>query len=68
MHKLQGLVELQQRVKTGLLIGDRALENISDQQVQKGTDATQEVGRLHTVTTCCCMDFTRAGPNLIMFC
>ncbi|XP_072232766.1 B-cell scaffold protein with ankyrin repeats-like isoform X2 [Leuresthes tenuis] len=41
MHKLQGLVELQQRVKAGLFIGDGALEN-SDQQVQRGTDAKQE--------------------------
>ncbi|KAM4536349.1 B-cell scaffold protein with ankyrin repeats-like isoform 2-T2 [Odontesthes bonariensis] len=43
MHKLQGLVELQQRVKAGLLTGDGALENISDcPQVRKGTDAQQE--------------------------
>ncbi|XP_069026457.1 B-cell scaffold protein with ankyrin repeats-like [Embiotoca jacksoni] len=43
IHGLQQLIELQQRVKAGVLTVDEALEGFSDwQEVQKGIDAKQQ--------------------------
>lgn len=43
---LQQLIELQQRVKAGLLTVDEAAKHFNDwQQVQKGTEAKQQVPR-----------------------
>lgn len=49
VHKLEHLIEIQQRVKAGLLTVDEAVEHFRDwQQVQKGMDPKQQAGPAHT--------------------
>lgn len=49
VHKLEHLIEIQQRVKAGLLTVDEAVEHFRDwQQVQKGMDPKQQAGPART--------------------